>query len=96
MIDLKTAVHVAKEYVADVYAEEDVTAIGLEEVRYDDTEKAWQVTIGFQTATSAGGVLGLDAFQRQMFGSRKYKVVTLNEDGQVKRLTDRFIEVVDG
>ena len=46
-MDVKEAVRTAKEYIADIYAGENVQHVGLEEVVFDETENAWKVTIGF-------------------------------------------------
>ena len=40
----------AKEYVADLYAGEEITDIGLEEVELSDRLNGWVVTIGFSRA----------------------------------------------
>ena len=46
-MDVKEAVRTAKDYLADLYIDEEIVNVGLEEVRYDyDTDK-WHVTIGF-------------------------------------------------
>ena len=44
-IDVKEAVRAAKAFVADILAAENVTNIGLEEVRLDEDQ--WVVTVGF-------------------------------------------------
>ena len=46
-MDVKEAVRKAKEYIADLYAGENIRHAGLEEVIFDETENAWKVTIGF-------------------------------------------------
>ncbi len=46
-MDVKEAVRTAKEYLTDLYAEEEIVNVGLEEVRYDDNDDKWYVTIGF-------------------------------------------------
>ena len=46
-MDVKDAVHKAKEFLVDLLADEDPSNIGLEEVEYDDQERAWLVTLGF-------------------------------------------------
>ena len=46
-MDVKEAVRTAMEHVADVYSEEGISHIGLEEVEYDELNSQWNVTVGF-------------------------------------------------
>ena len=46
-MNMKEAARTAKEYVADLYAGEEITDIGLEEVEFNDRLNDWVVTIGF-------------------------------------------------
>ncbi len=87
-MDAKTAVHKAKDYIADLFADEGVTDIGLEEVEFESTSNSWKITIGFSRpwdhknrliATLEGVV------------PRSYKVIRINDrSGEVESLTDRF------
>ncbi|WP_082430926.1 hypothetical protein [Novosphingobium sp. KN65.2] len=44
-MDVKEAISIAKSYIADVFADEGVFNIGLEEVEFNGPK--WEVTIGF-------------------------------------------------
>ncbi len=46
-MDVKTAISTAKRYIQEVYAEENVTNLGLEEVQHDDALGRWSVTLAF-------------------------------------------------
>ena len=46
-MDVKTAISLAKQQISDIFAEEDIKNLGLEEVDYDEAEHAWRITIGF-------------------------------------------------
>lgn len=46
-MDVKQAVSSAKTYIADLYADEDLRNLGLEEVELDSLTNEWIVTIGF-------------------------------------------------
>lgn len=46
-MDVNQAVALAKKHVADLFAEEKVTNIGLEEVEFDEAANVWNVTVGF-------------------------------------------------
>lgn len=87
-MDAKTAVHKAKDYIADLFADEGVTDIGLEEVEFESTSNSWKITIGFsrpwdhknRLTAALGGVV-----------SRSYKAIRINDrSGEVESLTDRF------
>ncbi len=46
-MNVKEAVTHAKAHILDLFAEENLTNIGLEEVEYQDQSGEWFVTIGF-------------------------------------------------
>lgn len=46
-MDVKEAVVHAKRYIIDLFADENLSNVGLEEVELDDQAKEWVVTIGF-------------------------------------------------
>ena len=46
-MEVKQAVEVAKNYVADLFENDGIADIGLEEIEYDDYENLWKITIGF-------------------------------------------------
>ena len=85
-MELKEAIARAKIYVADVFADEHISGIGLEEVQFDEQQNRWDVTIGFyRPATTTYDLLG---GQR----SRIYKAVTI-ADGTGKMLSIRNRDV---
>ena len=46
---VREAVTKAKDYIRDLYTDEDIRFVGLEEVEFDDESQdhAWRITIGF-------------------------------------------------
>ncbi len=46
-MDVKEAARVARKHIADLFADEDVKHVGLEEVEFDDVAEVWNITIGF-------------------------------------------------
>ena len=88
-MDAKEAAKVSREYVTDLFSDEDISDVLLEEVALDDRTGDWRITIGFNRAGghergSLGDRLGLK-------GDRCYKVVRMNRDGRVKSVTDRTL-----
>ena len=46
-MDVKQAVAAAKSYIGELFAPEDITELGLEEVSLDESSGQWLVTVGF-------------------------------------------------
>lgn len=85
-MDVGQAVAKAREYVSDVYPGEEIKCIGLEEIRFDDAENFWKVTIGFyrpwdQDAPSLSTRLrelqGADPVDRRR---RAFKVIQIDDE----------------
>jgi hypothetical protein len=87
-MDVKAAVQIAKSYVSDLFSEEQIRNVGLEEVEFDETSREWLVTVGF--ARSWDERSGLE---KAMIGVRRsYKVIRLsNVDGHVISVKDRRV-----
>lgn len=88
-MNLKEAVVAAKSAIIDLFGDEGISEVGLEEVVYDEQSATWRVTIGFRrpwTKTDDGPLSGLTSAFRQ---TRWYKVVTLAAaDGSFLGVTD--------
>jgi hypothetical protein len=84
-MDVKEAVATAKSYVADLFAEESVTDLGLEEVSLDEQTGQWMVTLGFARPWDRAATGFLTAIQQASNPRRSYKVV---------RISDKTREVV--
>ena len=85
-MDVKDAVQVAKDYITDLFGEEGLVDVGLEEVDVDLSGN-WIVTIGFSRSwdRNIGSVLS-------GAGSRSYKAVMIqDEDGKVLSVKDRTL-----
>ena len=92
-MDAKAAVVLAKQRIADLFAEEGIKNLGLEEIDYDDTQQAWRVTIGFsrpwdEPRNALAAIAG-----QNMYWRRAYKVVTIDENSSdilsIKTLEDK-------
>jgi hypothetical protein len=88
-MDVKEAVGMAKSYVADLFADETLTQVGLEEVVFDELSGDWKITIGFAPLWNQPSPLPTFLGAR---AARSYKVVRLKDhDGQFVSLTDRLL-----
>lgn len=84
-MDVKNAVAMAKQEIRNLFAEEGISDLGLEEVEYDDAERMWRVTIGFSRPWNEPKGR-LDEFAGAKKG-RDYKVV------RIENLTDGTNEI---
>ncbi len=86
-MDVKEAVVRAKTYVADLFADEGVRELGLEEVEFDDVGHAWNITVGFTRVWAKPE----NPFA-MAFSPRSYKVVSLrDDDGRVVSVRHREV-----
>jgi len=84
-LDVKAAAATAVTYLKDLYSDEQLKNIRLEEVWLSDDEKYWYITIGYDTPTSARDPL---AALRQP--EREYKLFKVRvEDGRVMEMKMR-------
>lgn len=100
-MDVKEAVQTAKKYVAELFTDETITNVGLEEVVFDDTSNNWEVTIGFSRpwdyekirnpmAEALANPLADRSINRPVV--RSYKLVCINDDdGHVISLKNRVL-----
>lgn len=91
-MDAKEAIATAKKYVEDIYADEQVTNLGLEEIEHDVATGNWIVTLALsrpwntprtraqEILENLGGVSPL---------KRSYKVFTITDDGTVLSMKNR-------
>lgn len=85
-MDVKEAVQVAKDYIIDLFGEEGIVDVGLEEVDFDQSDN-WIVTIGFSRSwnRNIGSVLDGQA-------SQSYKAIRIqDEGGRVLSVKDRAL-----
>ncbi len=85
-MDVKEAAQAAREYLADLFEEEDISEVGLEEVTFNDSRGEWLITIGFARPWNRINAL------RKIGEARSYKVVCIDdESGNVTSLKDRLL-----
>ncbi len=86
-LDVKRAAKAAKEYVADLFADEQIDHVGLEEVKFDRSANVWEITIGFSRPWDRG-LLKIAPGPSQ----RSYKVVRISDaDGEVLAVVNRAL-----
>lgn len=80
-MDVKEAVAAAKRYIEEVFSDEGIAEIGLEEVEFDNARDVWRITMGFSrermVVDMSSPALGhLLAPRRRV---RSYKVVRISD-----------------
>ncbi|WP_157272164.1 hypothetical protein [Azohydromonas aeria] len=91
-MDVKTVVAQAKHQIADLFADEAIENLGLEEVDYDESKGVWSVTLGFSRPwDQPRGALAAIAGQN-LYAKRAFKVVQI-EDATSKVLSVRNRDV---
>ena len=100
-MNVKDAVYTAGAFVADLFAEEGIQHIGLEEVAFDDEKKVWNVTMGFfrdldrhtGLAAAIGSSPEIDA---PSWRKRTFKIVSVDDrTGEVLSLRHRSLSADD-
>lgn len=82
-MEVQEAAKRAKQYVEDVFGEENPSHIGLEEIEFDESSDVWNVTVAFSrpwntVKTALGTITG------EPLPKRAYKIVSLrNADGRL-------------
>ncbi|WP_394691225.1 hypothetical protein [Hoeflea sp.] len=95
-MEVKDAVKLAKSYIADIFMDENISHIGLEEVEYDESDDVWRVTIGFQRSWKKS-LTGLSPTLSELYATprmtdRWYKILEISaETGRVLSMKDREI-----
>ena len=91
----KEAVRAAKEHIADLFQDEGVMDVGLEELDYRDGDLGvWEVTIGFRRVWKRPDPVGHPlAVLSGRTSHRTYKIVRISDDGEVLSLKHRQIPV---
>ena len=97
-MDVREAVGAAKDYVARVFAEEDIGSIGLEEVEFDYDSNVWKITVSFTRPGDRQDPFKALAPSRT--GGKQvrysYKIVNIDDDsGKVISLKHRVLAAAD-
>ena len=91
-MDVKEASRRAKEYVIDLFDGDGLSNVGLEEIEFDDLSRHWKITIGFSRPWDTKNTLTAALGERRP--ERSYKVVRIDDHGDVKSVTDRVLPAI--
>ena len=91
-MDVKEAAKLAKDYIADLFSEEGIGNVGLEEIESSrgPDSNLWIVTVGFSRPWDQGGLATITLGQRGL--RRSYKVLRIDDKtGNVESVKDRIL-----
>ena len=92
-IDVKEAALIARNYITDLFSDEKITNVGLEEVKFDIDTDTWKITLGFSRPWDHVNNSLVAKMGGSIHPDRSYKVVHINDDdGAVISLTDRLLD----
>jgi len=91
IMNVRQAVAIAKKSLAEIFSEEAISNLGLEEVEFDEPSGAWSVTLGFSRPwdLSKGAVAAIVGQ-----GRREYKIVRI-DDTTEKLLSIKNREIIN-
>ena len=91
-MDMKEAIASAKHYVQELYADEGITNLGLEEVELAPSGDGWLVTVAFSRPWNTPRTRAQELLENLGASPglrRSYKVVTLGPGGGLISIKDR-------
>ena len=97
-MDVKEAAQTARKYVADVFADDKISYIALEEVEFDERSDVWRITLSFLRPTGTMNNLELiaPALSHGENVRRSYKIVNVeDESGRVISVRNRDLKAAD-
>ncbi|GAC1338298.1 MAG: hypothetical protein NVSMB18_04500 [Acetobacteraceae bacterium] len=97
-MDIKEAIVIAKGYVNEILAEEQVTNLGVEETEHDPRTGGWLITRGFSRPWNTPKTRAQEVLENLGAVSnlrRSFKVVSVSLDGQVVSMKNRQRADVD-
>lgn len=92
-MDVKEAIGIAKEYFSNLYDDERIRNVGLEEAKFDRESDTWKITIGFFRGQDDGTEpTDFDYKYGEIILRRSYKTVHINDaNGSIDLINDRFM-----
>jgi uncharacterized protein YdeI (YjbR/CyaY-like superfamily) len=97
-MDVTEAISRAKQYLQEVYANEQLTNLELEEVEHAAVAGNWMITLGFSRPWNTPRTRAQEVLENLGAVSplkRSYKVITMTDDGTILSMKNRPREVVE-
>ena len=91
-MNVQEAVNRARTYLAELYVDEKISNVGLEEVELDDKTNTWKITIGFSRPWDEPRNPFAVITNQQTDLKRSYKLVQVNnETGMILSVKNRDV-----
>ena len=94
-MDVKEAARTARGHILDLFADEDIGNVCLEEAEFDDLSNAWNITVSFTRPSSGSSTfrnVGSDLAGTKL--RRSFKIVVIsNSNGSIKSVRHRVLSV---
>lgn len=89
------AVQAAKDHILELFKDEKIARVGLEELEFRAEDAMWEVTIGFERLwqSDSPARLGNVLLPPPQKRDRTYKTVCIRDDGTVVSLKHRDVSV---
>lgn len=97
-MDVKEAIAAAKRYLSEIYADEQVTNLGLEEIEHNTATGNWLITLAFSRPWNTPRTRAQEVLENLGAVSslkRSYKVITMTDDGTVLSMKNRARDAVE-
>lgn len=97
-MDVKEATRAARDYVKNVFADDNISSVSLEEIEFDDIAADWRITISFLRPSGTMSVVDMvaPALNRGKNVRRCYKTVRINDNsGCVVSVKHRILDAAD-
>ena len=91
-MEVKEAIAAAKRYISEIYADEQVTNFGLEEIEHPNSAGNWIITVAFSRPWNTPRTRAQEVLENLGAVSplkRSYKIITITEDGTVLSMRNR-------
>ncbi|HJU17732.1 MAG TPA: hypothetical protein VJ770_14850 [Stellaceae bacterium] len=97
-MEVKEAISAAKRYISEIYADEQITNISLEEIQHILAAGNWVITLSFSRPWNTPRTRAQEVLEN--LGAmpslkRSYKVITMADDGTVLSMKDRARDVAE-
>lgn len=93
-VDVKAAVSTAKHWLNEVLDDEEISNVGLEEVKFDEQKHEWHITLGFSRPWNSARN-ALTAISGEPIAKRAYRIIAVDDSSaEVKSMT-RPPEIVE-
>jgi hypothetical protein len=89
-MEVKEAVAAAKRYIQELFADEDIADVGLEEVEFDNARNVWNITTGFSRVREPADAPPFGNFLMPKRRVRSYKIVRISDrSGKILSVKNR-------